>query len=315
MVIRLIAIILFLGSVQAWAECIGMTNGPIVYDVMSCKSVEPKKDFTPDQDYGFFKDFAESDRKRFLEGYRGYVVVGKVVKSEAIEEGLSKKKGALEGKDLKLLVPSAKGLSCNGIQKKRILGSIKEYCCQGSVDSPCLLQTPYKLLSVKVIGEAGSGAGDKTREAAKNSKNYKEGLAQYKKKRLKPAASLLEKAYKDGELDIKGQYLLSLIYRKLDNCRNAIPILQSIFEKSEKKEVWADEEATVRRSNFLLARCYAMTNDPGRATIILNSYLVDPKGNLSEIKESLRNADFGWINATKEYRDYSEAARKALRTK
>jgi hypothetical protein len=309
--IALLAFIL-VPATKGFADCIGLTSGPVVYDVTSCKSIQPKADFDPDQDYKFFQGLPPAERKKFLATYRGFVVLGKIVKSDAVEAGLSKKKGALAGKDLKLMIPADSGLSCNGILEKRLSGEINEACCTG-VDTPCLLKTPYTLLSAKVVGTAASGDGDKTREAAKSSKSYQTGLAHYKKNKLKPAVKSLEKARKDNELDIKGHYLLGLIYRKLDDCRKAIPILETVFNKSEKDKVWADEEATVRRSNFLLARCYAMTNQPGRATIILNSYLVDLKNYRSEIKESLRHSDFGWINATKEYRDYTEAARKAMR--
>ena len=61
---------------------------------------------------------------------------------------------------------------------------------------------------------------------------------------------------------------------------------------------------------MLLARCLARMNDPQNAVAILNSYLIEPAKYRSEINESLKDADFGWIHTSREYRDYTKEARK-----
>jgi hypothetical protein len=109
-----------------------------------------------------------------------------------------------------------------------------------------------------------------------------------------------------------GYYFLGLTYRYLDLCSKAISPLTYLAELNDKNEVWGDQKEVLRRSNFLLARCHSKLNRPGEATIILNSYLIEPGKYRAEIQESLKHKDFGWINSAKEFVEYEAKARKAL---
>ena len=304
---------MLLVSEVMYGECLGLVSGPVVLDINSCKMVDPKGDFDPNADYSFYKGMTAADRKNFMASYRGLLFQGHVVKSLAVREGLSKETGALYNENISLFVPPSSSLTCQSSLNKRIAVQVKEVCCSGGVDAPCLLKTSYVSTESKIVGEAKSSTGDKSRVASKRSEDYKKAIAFYKKKSYKNAAKYFEIAKGKKEIDVLGSYLLGVSYRKLDLCRKTIPVLQEIFERSEKKDIWADEEKTVRRSNFLLARCYAKTNQPSKAVIILNSYLIEPKKYRKEISLSLKHKDFGWINASKEYRDYSSSAGKFVK--
>jgi len=304
---------MLLGSEVMYAGCLGLVNGPVVIDVDSCKSVDPKSDFDPNADYSFYKGMTAVDRKNFMNSYGGLLLRGHVVKSLAVREGLSKESGALYNEKISLFIPPSSSLTCQSSLKKRIAVQVKEICCSGGANAPCLLKTSYTSTETKIVGTAKSSIGDKSRVASKKSEDYKKAIRFYKKKSYKKAVIFFEKARVKKELDVTGSYLLGVSYRKLDLCRKTVPILQDIFERSEKKDIWADEEKTVRRSNFLLARCYAKTNKPSKAVIILNSYLIEPKKYRKEIRLSLKHKDFGWINASKEYRDYSSSAGKYVK--
>jgi hypothetical protein len=189
---------------------------------------------------------------------------------------------------------------------------LREICCEGGGDPPCLLDTSYLLTGVQVVGAAASAAGDATRQKAKHSKDYQAGEVAYSQKKYKQAAASYEKARVNGELDIHGYFHLANSYRELDQCKDALPSLRYVNDQAQKRSIWADEEADARRATFLLARCYAKLNDPGATILILNSYLLEPSKYRAEISESLHHKDFGWIHTSREYRDYEKEARKRL---
>jgi hypothetical protein len=134
----------------------------------------------------------------------------------------------------------------------------------------------------------------------------------FRNHKYQDAVKAFERAFVNGELDIKGHYKLGYAYREIDQCRDAIRPLKYVQEQREKKRIFADEELVARQAVFLLARCHSKMNEPGPAVLLLNQYLLEPQKYKKELRDSLSHKDFGWIHTSKEYRDYEKAARKKL---
>lgn len=294
------------------AECLSLVSGPVIVDIAGCKFMEPEKFFdSGKKKYKFVADLDPAGKKEFLDTYRGLFVKVKVVKSKAVQKGLTNEEGALNGQTVFMFIPPT-GDQCNAVVGKRLSGTVVERCCDGSGNVPCLLDTGFFLKDAKVIGATASAAGDEARQKAAKSPTYKAGLAAYKAKKYKAAAGSFEKARTNGELDTRGHYYLGHSYREIDQCGDAIAPLKFIYDAVLKKDIWADEEEVARKANFLLARCYSRTNDPGATVLILNSYLLEPEKYRKELKASLAEKDFGWIHTSKEYRDYKKEVQKKL---
>lgn len=304
---------LLLLATRAQAGCLTLASGPIVYDVSGCKLIEPESTFDLGKDrFRFIADLDAESRKDFFNSYRGLYVRGKVVKSDAVAKGISTQTAVLSGETVFLFLPPPLTLQCDAVLGKRLAGNLRQMCCDGGGDVPCLLNTEYLLTSPEVVGGVASASGDAKRQRAQRSKAVKDGDRSFAAKKYKDAAKHYEIARGNGELDVRGSYRLGYSYRELDQCRDAIAPLRSIYDMHLKKQVWADEEKTARAAIFLLARCYAKINDPGPAVLILNGYLVEHEKYATELKDSLRHRDFGWIHTSKEYRDYKKAAQKKI---
>lgn len=310
-IVQIILLAFFLHSHTAFGECLALVKGAIAFDVDSCRAVNPATDLAEVASQDYFKGMTKPDRDRFIGQYRGLLLNGKVVHSKAVREGLSPERGVLNGEKISIFIPPGSN-QCATMQAKRIAGVINEICCDGGADAPCLLKTSYSLQQITVVGEQKSAAGDQKRQAVRQSEDYKKGINFIRQKKYKEAAIALEKVKMMGELDIAGKYWLANTYRQLDMCAKVIPLAQEVIAANEKKEVWGDQLNYVRRSKYLLARCYAKTNRPGECAIILNSFLIEPKRNRQEILGSLSHPDFGWINATKEYQSYRKKAKEVL---
>lgn len=298
----------------AGAECLTLASGPIVYDVAACKLIEPEKVFDPSKDkFAFIGDLDPAGKKAFLDSYRGLYLKGKVIKSNASSRGISSETGVLSGETIFVYVPPPLKGQCDSVLGKRLAGNMRQVCCDGGGDVPCLLSTEYLLTGHEVLGSSSSSSGDATRQRAKRSKAVQDGDKAFVAKRYKEAIKSYEIARGNGDLDVAGNYKLGFAYREIDQCRDAIGPLKTVYDMQAKKQVWADEEKTARAAVLLLARCYAKMNDPGPAVLILNGYLLEPGKYNYELKESLRHKDFGWIHTSKEYREYEKAARKKLK--
>ena len=63
---------LVLSGAPAQAECLSLTNGPIVYDVIGCKVLVPETTFDLSKEkYGWIKDLDAAGKKAFYNTYRG----------------------------------------------------------------------------------------------------------------------------------------------------------------------------------------------------------------------------------------------------
>ena len=303
----------FLPSV-ANADCLSLISGPIVYDVEGCATLDPEHFFDPAKPkYQWVGGLDAVGKKQLFDSYRGLYLKGKVVKSDAVNRGLSTEKGALNGDIISGFIPPSK-MTCAEVSNKRLNVQLKETCCDGGGEVPCMLGTGYLFATVNILGSGGSEAGDNLRGKAKASKDARAGDTAMAAKKYRDAAKAYEKAKTSGDLDVKGHYNLGLAYREMDECNNAILPLKYVFDQHAKKQVWADEESVARKATFLLARCYSKMNEPSQAVLILQGYLLEADKYRSEIQESLKHKDFGWIHTSKEYREYKKEAEKKLRT-
>jgi hypothetical protein len=299
-------------ATPARAECMTLVSGPIAYDVMGCKLIEPEAVFdTHKERFSWIAGLDAAGRKKFYDSYRGLYLKGKVVKSGAVSKGVAAEQGALSGQTVFMFIPPS-AMKCDNVLGKRIGANLREVCCEGGGDPPCLLDTSYLLSNVQMVGSVSSAAGDQVRQKAKKSKDYQAGETAFKGHNWKTAAKEYEKARVNGELDIAGYYHLGYAYRELDQCSDAVPQLKHVQSEAEKKAIWADEENDARAAIFLLARCYSKMNDPQATVLILNSYLLEPKKYKTELELALTHKDFGWIHTSKEYRDFKKEAEKKL---
>jgi hypothetical protein len=304
-------VFLLFWAAQASAECVSYIEGPVVFDVSGCKRVDPSADLDwQDEAYRDIKALPPNLRNRFVSKYQGFLLTGKVVQSNAVQKGLGTK-GVLEGQTIKVFVP-AQNFQCAMLDAARMKAALKEECCDGSAEVPCMLKTSYFFQQLNLIGKAGSSDGNTARKAAENDPQFREAVKAFKEKNYKESVKKLNSIKQAGKLDLRGHFLLATAYHRQEQCGLAIAPLEVISEKARAKEAWADDEKIVREAEFLLARCYARQFDNGKAIIILNSYLISPQKYRREIQQSLKAPEFGSIHSTKEYEIYRRQAEKIV---
>lgn len=305
---------LCLGSTYVYAQsaCVALVKGPIAFDIEVCKAFDPSMFDPKKPKYQFIGDLDPEGRQQLLESYKGLVVKGTVVLSRAVKEGVSTSKGAMQGEKTIFFIPPGV-TSCEAIFQKRVTGTIEEKCCNGTGDAPCLLGSGLILSDVKVAGAAMVGEGiDKKAVRRPHGPDYIAAEKKYTQKKYKEAIKLYQKAEESKDMDVKGLYRMGFSYREIEKCDLAVTPLKKIWELQQANKVWADEELDARRGIFLLARCYAKNGDPSGAVYYLNAFLLDPKKYRSELQQSLKHKDFGWIHTSKEYQQFKAQAEQRL---
>lgn len=303
-----------LASIQtaaAYADCLSVIKGPIVLAPQSCTVVNPEATFA--QAKPAFKAIRNMDatfRKKLYNSYRGLVLEGTVIRSLAKQQGMSEEKGALQGQSIKAFVATG---TCATYQGRQVVGIIEEVCCNGGDTAPCLIDVTYKINRPEAKAAQPPAKQAMKRGTAKKSVDYAKAEEYFAKKQYADAIKLYEAAQARHELDPTGVYHLGASLREVDACPRAIPYLKLIYDKKIAGAVWADDDAVVRESNFLLARCYSRTSSQSEAMLILQSYLLEPKKHRKEITDSLNHPDFGFIHTSKDYIQYKNDAEKKLR--
>jgi hypothetical protein len=302
-------------SEVANAECISLVKGPVIVDIQSCGAVNPDAFDVKREKYKFIGDLDPPGRKMLLNQYRGLYLKGVVVRSTAIREGIDTTPGALQGDSVQLFIPPGQA-QCTAVQNKRVAGILQEKCCDGNGDAPCLLNTGLIFTKPKAVGQAGVGLDGKLLSPTKNNrehkKNYLDAQKYFVKKDYKKATALFKKADEEKDIDVKGLYQWGSAYRELEDCPAAIAPLERIYKLNQNGKVWKDEELDARRAVFLLARCHSKMNQPSQSAFYLNGFLVEPKRYMTEIKQSLKHKDFGWIHTSKEYVEYKAEAERVI---
>jgi len=302
-----------LGASEALAQdaCFALTKGPIAFDVDVCRPFDPAMFDTSKAKYKFIDDLDAQGKKELLDSYRGLVVKGTVVLSRAVKAGVSTSKGVLQGEKTIMFIPPNL-ITCEEIFHKRISGALEEKCCNGTGNAPCLLGGGFVLTDIKVAGDAMVGETIIKKGKRIHGKDYMEAEKLYGQKKYREAVKLYTKAEEANDMDVKGLFRMGFAYRELEKCDLAVRPLKKIWDLQQASKVWADEELDARRGVFLLARCNAKNGDPSGAVFYLNAFLLDPKKYRSELQQSLKHKDFGWIHTSKEYRQYRESAEKKL---
>jgi hypothetical protein len=298
----------------AQGTCISLIKGPISFDVEVCRRFDPKLFDTSKPKYKFIDDLDDGGRQQLLDGYRGLVLKGTVVLSQAIKEGISTSKGALQGKKTLVFVPG-ETLTCESLNQKRITALLNEKCCNGTADAPCLLGNGFALDDVKVTGDAKVGEITTKPPRRVPSKEYQEAETLYAEKKYKDAVKAYLRAEETGELDVKGLYRLGNSYRELERCDLATKPLKKIWDMQQANKIFTEDELDARRGVFLLARCHAKNGDASGAIFYLNAFLLNPKKYSSELRQSLKHKDFGWIHTSKDYQEFKAAAQRKLKGK
>jgi hypothetical protein len=309
----LLAVGVALGTASnAFALCTTIIKGPVAIDVKACAATTPEATFgTGEAQYSFIRDLPPANRKQILDSYRGILITGPVTQSQAVRTGISEEKGALMGESISALIPAGAS-SCDAVAGKVIEVQLTQSCCDGGGNSPCLLDTSYILSQVKVSDLKASHNAN----AAKRSPEAQALYAKAKKalgvRDLKAAAAAYEQLRMKNELDVNAQFQLGAIYRELDRCPKAMPVLEGLQQLFERKEYWTDTENAVRKGSFLYARCLAMMGKASESVLVLQGFLVERSRFRKEIKESLFHKDFGGIRTSKSYLAYKKSADKAL---
>lgn len=305
---------LLIASEYASGMCSGLINGPVTVDVLTCRAVAPESQFSSsDERFQWIADLDTANRAKFLNTYRGLLLDAQVVNSKASRGNINGDRGALLGDKVKVFIAPGQS-SCATLLSKRVDAQFHEVCCDGGGSAPCLLDTGYTLAGVKVTGVAGAANGKQARgQKAINSQDYKAGEKAIKESNFKEGIKFLEAARQKKELDVRGQYMLAVAYRKADRCKDGISVMRDLFDMNDNPDLWEEERTMVRHGTFLLARCLARVNKAAESVLVLNSYLVEPQRFKTEINQALKDPDFGFIRSSKEYRDFRKLAEKKLR--
>jgi len=302
----------FLGAQNAWAVCMTSIKGPVAIAVKQCVVATPDQTFaTRDSKYNFIRDLPPENRKKFIDSYRGILVTGNVAQSQAIRDGISEEKGALVGEDIVGFIPQGAG-TCEQTSGRTIEVQLNQSCCDGGGATPCLYDTSYVLTQVKVTDTRASGRAAAEKRSPEAQAIYGKVARALNVRDLKTAAAELELLRNRNELDANGQFQLATIYREMDKCPKAMPMLESLQKIFESKTYWTDNEAAVRKGSFLYARCLSMLGKSSEAVLILQGFLVEKTRYRKEIKDSLFHRDFGYIRTSKSYMKYKASAERAL---
>ena len=296
---------------QAFAVCTTLVKGPIAIEVKQCHVITPEKTFVGDSKYNFIRDLPPANRKQFLSTYRGSLVSGQVKQSQAIREGISDEKGALMNEAISAFIPAAAG-QCAGLVGKLVEVHLDQTCCNGGGESPCLLDTGFKLSQIKVTDAASASLLSQSKRSPNAQVLYDKAKKAAASRDFKSSAKFFEELRTKNELDVLGQFQLGLVYRELDKCSKAVSVLEALHQKFERKDYWTETEAPVRKGTFLYARCLSVLGRASESTLVLQGFLVERQRFQQEIRNSLKHRDFGYIKTSKSWEKYKKAAENAL---
>lgn len=299
-------------SLNAWGVCTSLIKGSVAVDVRQCSDIHPESAFpAQDSKYSFIYDLPPANRKTLYDSYRGILIGGRIVRSQAVRSGLSEEKGALSGESVHIFMPAGSA-TCTQVSGQRIQGNLEQICCEGGGNSPCLLDTDYVMKGFQPVERAPQKSLAQARSPEAKAL-YLDASKKLQAQDKKGAAAVFEKLRSMGQLDIQGQYVLALTYRDLDKCKNAMPLLAELQKQFEGNDYWVEAEPYLRAGSFLYARCLSKDGRASEAVLVLQGFLVEPKKYKKEILQSLSNPDFGYITTSKPYIKYKESAQRVLK--
>ncbi len=296
-------------------SCLSTVSGPIALKVSSCAIVDPKSFDTKKPLFKFIDDLDSAGRVQFLKTYQGSLISGTVLFSQANRRGDLPEKGVLKGQKIEVFAPEILG-SCAKNFNAGLTGIvIDEICCNGTGNSPCLLETSYvaKGFSTKILEKTNSSSKMDQKKTASPDAEMTKALELFQQKKHAKAAVMFQKKYKSKSLDVHGLMIMGENYYAMDQCSDAIRPLHELYLLEEADKVWVDDQKDARRGVFLLARCYSKMNKPQKAVFYLNAYLLEPQKFEAELRESLRHKDFGWIHTSADFIEYKKQAELKLK--
>ncbi len=312
-----IKFLLFLILVSSYqlqaASCTSSISGLIVIENPTCYSVNPNRFFSSldKVDFSWIKDLDPVQKKKFYRSYDGVVIKGKVVSSQAVQKGLETKKGVLKNQNVRIFYPRKK---CPKIKTSNVALQLREVCCQGGGESPCLLGSG--LYATKVFDAANvkiKSTKNINRRKRSNSPSVLKAKKYYKQRKWDLAAKSYMRAYKQSEASVVDIYNMGLSFRRAEKCSKVFKPLSELYDKMIDDKLWVGEEKVARKASFLLARCYAKELKSAESVQILSGYLLESKKYRSEILRSLKHSDFRPIKLSNEFQEYKKAAESSLR--
>ncbi len=294
-----------LGAVSnaAHAACLSQTSGPIVLQVASCASLDPKEGSAsfkslPD----WVQNLPPNLKANILESHRGLLLDGKVTDSSAVTTNDRTTKFALKGQNVKVFLHATFKMSCESLKSKLLGGIIGESCCDGGSQAPCLWSTPYYLKAPKI-----ASAPAMQRSATIPDSIWEKTIAlNYKKRQYQKIIDLLYPKWSEYRKDVETIWYLTQSLKKKDQCREAIPILEDLNDQYNKQSLSLQHEKKIVDSVYLLTRCYAKTGKPDEAIAILEGMRLNQKLYGSQLRDSRRNPDFKPLRANKSFQAYVE---------
>ena len=290
-------------STAVHAACLSETSGPITLQVASCSQLEPKEgspSFKSLPDW--VHNLPPNLKANILESHRGLLLEGKVTDSSAVTNHDQTQKYALKGQNIKIFLHSTFNMSCESLKSKLLAGTLGESCCDGGSHAPCLWSTPYYLKSPKM---ASSSAAQRT-TGSPDSQWEKNIAFNYKKRNYKKIVDLIYRKWTEYRKDVEMIWYLTQSLKKRDQCPEAIPILEDIFDQYHQQSLSLQQEKKIADSIYLLTRCYAKTGKPDEAISILEGMRLNQKLFKTQLRDSLRNTDFKPLRSNKEFKAYLE---------
>ncbi len=288
-------------SVQKGLACTGLFSGDLELDVLACSTIDPVakvKEWKKDNEW--LDNFSSTNLEEFKLSYKGEIIKGRVNSAKPIGQNKN-----FVGRNL-VMFSKINKIRCAENIGKRILVIITQVCCNGSGNSPCLLDTPYVVSAIKPAGPSFN--------------TPKEILNNYvvKNPKIKNALSLLDqKKYEESTTILKAEsqhlyakYLLAFAYRNMSSPEASLAPLEDWRKAYLSNTLSHDELVLAKDALLMLAKCYALTRQPEKSIAILNIFLAKPRQFSRELKLADSSEDFGWIKATQEWRDYQKRRAK-----
>jgi len=310
-------------SSTAISQCLGKTSGRVTLKVSHCKQIEPKSHFAESSSVplGFYDLYSTKEIVQAFRTYRGYLVVGEIQRSEAVDPVLSDHQ-ALLGQKVTVFIESKEEVSCQGRQNKgrTWTGNIAQVCCDDSISAPCLLDTSYVLSSVRTSGKAArkvaAGSVFKEIEAGRSTSvpEVKKARDAFRKGQVRKAIELYEFAEQHNKkLSLIDHYVLGISYYLIDGgqCGKGIAHLEKVHSVVQTIPGRL-QEGYMKRSQLLLARCHSLAGNADRAVLLLREMLTDPDSFKEQLEIAMRHEDFGWINSTRQYQSFIKEALRAF---
>jgi hypothetical protein len=220
-----------------------------------------------------------------------------VTESKAVQKGLSNSPGALKGTQISAFIHGSHKLSCSKI-KGFVKGKLKETCCDGSGNAPCLWKTGYYLSKVKTSsGSKMKGRGEITSIIADAKKMFK-------KKEYSKIGYKYGYRGRDFPYEVEFQYYVGMSYFIQEDCEKAKNFFNRIHTAYGRGKANLAFKSMIKKASYNFAVCHAREGDAIGATSILDGMKLDRKFFSKEISRARYDGNFGRIKNTKEWKKF-----------